>query len=91
MPSSGVDSTSDAWKLACTILSTDEKLEPKSFEYNKERCDAWFAEKKGSDYDDYVATAADMLTIEYAYACGGATSLTAFGVAIIAAITALAF
>ena len=57
------------------------------------KCDAWLAEKVKANAD-YVVTDADKKKLDWAEACNGldgATSLTAFSAAVIAAIAALAF
>ena len=87
-----VDSTSAAWVEAC-VTDGGDVLAPAAIKGTTEKCDAWLAAKVKANAD-YVLTAADKKTIEWATACNGldgATSLTAFGAAVIAAIAALAF
>ena len=94
LPSSGVDSTSNAWQSACTTATTDVDVEPVAIVGTDALCEAWYTAKQGSATEAYVATVADKATIEYATACAGvdgATGVTAFGVAIVAALAALAF
>ena len=90
--SNTVDSTSASWVEAC-VTDGGDVLAPKAIKGTTEKCDAWLAAKVTANAD-YVLTAADKKTLAWAQACNGldgATSLTAFGAAVIAAIAALAF
>ena len=94
LPSSGVDSTSNDWQTACTTATTDVDVEPIVIVGTDDLCDAWYTAKQGTATEAYVATAADKAKLDYAVACAGvdgATGVTAFGVAIVAALAALAF
>merc|ERR1711994_502439 len=90
--SNTVDSTSASWVEAC-VTDGGDVLAPKAIKGTTEKCDAWLAAKVKVNAD-YVVTAADKKTLEWATACNGldgAASLTAFGDAVVAAIAALAF
>ena len=94
LPSTDVDSTSSGWQQACTTATTDVDVEPVAIVGTEALCDAWYAAKQGTATDPYVATAADKAKLDYVTACAGvdgATGVTAFGVAIVAALAALAY
>merc|ERR1712038_1418779 len=80
----------DAKKFGCT--NTDTALNATSNTVDSTSA-SWVAAKVAANAD-YVLTAADKKTLEWATACNGldgAASLTAFGAAVVAAIAALAF
>lgn len=81
-----------AWDVACK-KADGTWFTPAEIKGTQELCDVYTAAKKVLK-DDWVATDAEKKTTEWAYACAGldgATSMTTFGVAIVAAIAALAF
>lgn len=63
-------------------------LTPADPVYNEDACDALY---ELHEADDDWPTEAQKLEWSYVSVCGGATSVTAFGAAIVAAIAALAF
>ena len=87
-----VDSSSSAWGDACT-LADGTKISPEPIVGTQELCDAWKEAQVALDAN-WVEDAADRETLEWAVACGGldgASALTAFGAAVVAAVAALAF
>lgn len=92
MDGASVDSTSNVWATACT-LADGTKISPEPIVGTQELCDAWTQAQIDADAN-WVIDAADKETLEWAVACGGldgASALTAFGAAVVAAVAALAF
>ena len=90
--STTVDSTSAAWKLMCT-LDDGTLISPEQIVGTEALCTAYEEAKVAADAD-WVLTDAEKATIEWVTACGGlggASALTAFGAAVVAAFAALAF
>ena len=92
LQSSSVDNTSAGWELACTV-SDGTWISPKQIKGTEALCDAYEAAAIEANAD-WVLTETEKATIEWVTACGGldgASALTAFGAAVIAAVAALAF
>merc|ERR1711994_359392 len=62
--SNTVDSTSASWVEAC-VTDGGDVLAPKAIKGTTEKCDAWLAAKVTANAD-YVLTAADKKTLEWA-------------------------
>ena len=92
LQSSSVDNNSVGWETACT-KSDGTWISPKQIKGTEALCDAYEAAALEADANR-VLTDAEKETIEWVTACGGldgASALTAFGAAVIAAVAALAF